>query len=237
MVPQVPQDGGIMLKMGSATGKPKVREFHFEHQSKSTIVYKSQKIWGNSGSVELSTFFVCKVRNATEEEIKLVLGYANLTSAIKISAKRCFDVDFYDPEFPLAIGPAKNRSVTIFAVPDQTLADLWGYFVDLMVEEGIFQPSSEDPNVAVIVGVPKRGETSRVVEGRLNRHSSSESIAASDKVVIAPQIEVVAKVLVDVEQRPSKYNKANADAMLNSLPLPPATELEFIHNDDEEDED
>ena len=233
-MPRLPEDGGIMLKLGSTTGKPKVREFHFEKSSngKKAIVYTSRKIWGKeSGQLELSTFFVRKVRQATEEEIKLVLAYSNANTVFKIAARRCFDVDFYDPKFPLAVGPAMNRSVTIFAVPDQTLADLWGFFAEQMIEEGIFQASSEDPDIAVVIGVAKECKVRRFSSSDfMDREKSDEvEVNVTGSVLIAPKATDAKPVHVE---RRAKYNKANADALLNSLPLPPATELEFIHDDD-----
>ena len=217
---ELPVCGGILLKWGHATAQPKVREFRFHEDDEGvTVVYKTQKLFSKAeeARIDLTTFFVRKVRFASDEETKLAANYAASQTVFTLAAKRCFDVDFYDPDFVPAVGPAKLRTVTFFAAPDQSLAEIWSFLSSLMLEEGVFAPGSEDPDVPVVL---------RVAEP-INRLSiARNSVSSVD--------EDVGEV---VEEQPKKRNRlfdsANATALLNSLPLP--TKLEFINSDDDDD--
>ena len=117
---ELPLDGGILLKWGAATAQPKVREFHLERNSgETTLVYKTRKLLAKSADTPMelkNNFFVKRVRNASEQESAYVVAFAKAhTTYSMIQAKRCFDIDFFDPNFPPAVGPTKIKSVSLFA--------------------------------------------------------------------------------------------------------------------------
>jgi hypothetical protein len=201
-----PESGGVIIKRGANTNTPKVREFCFQVDKKSDCIhikYRTRKFFAKESEshVVLTTFFVRKVRAATEEELTLVTrnGYC--------VGKRCFDVDFYDPNFPLAVGPQKLRTLTIFPLPETSLGDLWTFFAQEMFAENIFQPDSLDPEKAVVVGVGGHG---------------SPSIKTIDENLTSPAI--------------VKRAGDSLDAMINRLPLPPP-DTEVVDLDESRDTD
>ena len=199
-----PETGGVIIKRGANTKKPKVRDFYFQidqHTNLTHIVYKTQKIFAKESEshVVLSTFFVRKVRTATEEELALVAATGHEVG------RRCFDIDFYDPNFPLAVGPQKLRSVTVFPVPENSLGDLWTFFAQEMFAENIFQPDSLDPDTPVVVGV--RGGVSPMIK----------PVDLPIESPLSPQ---------------RRAKSASFDALIDSLPLPPP-DTDSVEIDDE----
>lgn len=63
-----------------------------------------------------------------------------------IEVKRWFDVDFFDPNLPSSVGPTKLRSFAVFDTPDAAARDLWSFLSRLMIEQGVFAPSPDDPD-------------------------------------------------------------------------------------------
>jgi hypothetical protein len=202
-----PETGGVIIKQGANTKKPKVREFYFQldpTSNRTHIVYRTQNIFAKESEnrVVLSTFFVRKVRNACDEELTLVRS-----SGHKVG-RRCFDVDFYDPNFPLAVGPQKLRTVSVFPIPENSLGDLWTYFAQEMFAENIFQPDSLDPDQPVVVGV------------------GTTNSPQADSICIPPK-----PLSPD-----GRTKSASFDALIDSLPLPPP-DTEVIEIDDDSCED
>ncbi len=202
-----PETGGVIIKTGANTKKPKVREFYFQldqNSNRTHIVYKTQKIFAKESEshVILSTFFVRKVRPASNEELALVAASGQQVG------RRCFDVDFYDPNFPLAIGPQKLRSVTVFPVPESSLGDLWTFFAQEMFSENIFQPDSLDPDKPIVVGV---GGSS-------------------------PQLKAACVPVENPLSPEGRKKSASFDALIDSLPLPPP-DTDIVELDDESRED
>lgn len=200
---EIPIGGGVLLKWGHATAQPKVREFRFNEDDDGgvTIVYKTHKLMAKAEAAEmnLTTFFVHKVRPATEAETKLVTQFASKNTVFTLSAKRCFNVDFYDPHFAPAVGPAKMKTITIFPAPDASLAEVWSFLSTVMMEEGVFGPSADDPDVPELLQI----ESVKVVQ---TRRASVSSVDSEDCSVEPP--------------KKSIFDTANATALLNSLPQP-----------------
>lgn len=211
--------GGVLLKWGHATAKPKIREFRFHEDEEGDvrIVYKTHKMFAKAEEAEmnLSTFFVKKVRPATDLETKLVTGFASAHTVFTLTAKRCFDVDFYDPDYVAAVGPAKLKTVTLFPAPDSSIGEIWAFLCTVMLTEGIFAPSSDDPDVPEI----RRIESPQ--SGVARKNSVSSSVEESPEEPAAAPAEAPKK---------SMFASANAEALFNSLPLPPQT-AEFIEDD------
>ena len=203
-----PETGGVIIKRGANTKKPKVREFFFQldqNSNRTHIVYKTQKIFAKEAEshVILTTFFVRKVRPASEEELVLVTATGHEVG------RRCFDLDFYDPNFPLAVGPQKVRTVTVFPVPESSLGELWTFFAQEMFAENIFHPDSLDPDTPVVVGV---------------RSGASPVTKPVDVPVQNPL------------SPGGRAKSASFDALIDSLPLPPP-ETESVELYDESDEE
>ena len=212
---QVPIDGGIILKVGERSAKTKARDFHIERRNaKSSIVYKSQKVMNkqSDGIIELDrNFFVKPVRSAQEVETNLVTTFAKDNTVFSdLEAKRCFDIDFFEPDFPPAVGPTYVRAITIFATPDCAIADLWSYMSNLMVDQGVFGPSSDDPEQFVVVNVGER------------RNSTPSSPIRTTAIIPIPS---------PSPPKGARLSMIDAEILLSSLPLPPTSEYVDVSND------
>jgi len=204
---QVPIDGGIILKLGERSGRIKPRNFHIERKNDvSGIVYKTQRLMAKPADVSLElnkNFFVKPVRLAQETEISLVTVFAQENTVFSdLEAKRCFDIDFFEPDFPPAVGPTFVRSITVFATPDSAIADLWSYMSSLMIDQGVFAPSPEDPDQFVVVSV---GE----------RRRSTPASPARTAIIPIPS---------PSPPKAAKLSMIDAEILLSSLPLPPTSE-------------
>ena len=213
----LPIDGGIMLKLGERSAKVRARAVHFEKDAKtgtSSLVYKTQRLLSKDVDARLElgrNFFVRHVRPALEHETALVTAFAKENTVFAdLEAKRCFDIDFFEPDFRPAIGPTKLRTVTLFATPDSAISDLWSYMSNIMMEQGVFAPSPEDPDLFVVVNVGER------------RKSTTTSPVSSSVIIPIPS----------PPPKNPKLSMIDAEILLNSLPLPPATELVDVSNED-----
>ena len=206
-----------MLKLGERSAKLKAREFHLERNRSgaSSIVYKSYKMLASQSDATIDlcgNFFVKPVRTATEQETVMAHTFATENTVFNdLLAKRCFDIDFFEPNFPPAVGPTWTRSITVFATPDSSIADLWGYMSSLMIDQGVFAPSPDDPDQFMVANV--------VVVG----------------IQSTPPTRAV---IVPIPSPCSKQHKCNrtlstvdADILLSSLPLPPAVEYVDVSNE------
>ena len=201
----LPPVTGIILKTGVSSSSSRIREFHFERRAGApAIVYKTHKLLAKfaDAAVRLErNFFIQRVRSATELESTQVQSFAKTNTVFSaLEAKRCFDVDVFDPNFPPAVGPTKLKSFTVFATPDSAIGDLWSFLSGLMIEQGVFAPSPEDPDQFVVVNVTQR------------RLSASGVVAVADE-------------RATVANSKAKISSVDAEMLLSSLPLPPATEL------------
>ena len=204
---QLPIDGGIILKLGERSGYTRAREFHLESRNGvPCIVYKSQKIMAkvSEATIDLNrSFFVKPVRSAQEWETNMVTTFAKDNTVFSdLEAKRCFDIDFFQPDFPPAIGPTYLRTITVFATPDVAIADLWGYLSNLMIEQGVFGPSPEDPDQFVVVNVG-------------DRHKSAAASPVRAAIIPIPS---------PSPPGAARLSMIDAEILLSSLPLPPTSE-------------
>jgi hypothetical protein len=209
----LPITGGIIIKLGERSTQPRAREFHLERlNGVSSIVYKSYKMIGRQSDARMElnrNFFVKPVRSATESETVLASSFArDYTVFSDLCAKRCFDIDFFEPDFPPAVGPTKLRTITFFSAPDEAIADMWGYLSSLMIDQGVFEPSSEDPDQFVVVNVSKE------------RRSSITPVPVQIVPIPSPPPKM-SRVLSTVD----------ADILLSSLPLPPTAEYVDVSNE------
>jgi hypothetical protein len=214
---ELPITGGIILKLGERSSKIRARDFHLElRDGVSTLVYKSSKILTKQqdATIELKrNFFVKPVRSATEHETGLVTTFAKENTVFSdLVAKRCFDVDFFEPDFPPAIGPNWLRTITLFATPDDAIGDLWGYLSSVMIDQGVFAPSSDDPERFVIVNVGER----------------RKSITTSP---IATKIIPIPSPTPSPPGKGGRLSVVDAEILLNSLPLPPTSEYVDVSNE------
>jgi hypothetical protein len=212
---ELPISGGILIKLGERSAKAKAREFHLERRNGiSSIVYKSYKMMGRQSDaiIDLNrNFFVKPVRTASESDTLLASTFAReYTVFSELHAKRCFDIDFFEPDFPPAVGPTKLRTITIFSTPDEAIADLWGYMSSLMIDQGIFAPSPEDPDQFIVVNVIAN-----------ERRKSATSSPVTVQIVPIPSPKMGTRALSTVD----------ADILLSSLPLPPAAEYVDVSNE------
>lgn len=253
----LPTDGGIIIKWGATTAQAKAREFHLERtQGASSIVYKTYKLLAKFSDNRLlldRNFFVKHVRAATETETQTVLQFAKASTIYgsTLSAKRCFDVDLFDPNFLPAVGPTKLKSITVFATPDTSLGDIWTYMSGLMMEQGVFAPSPDDPDEFVVVKVIRNSPVanrrkSLSTESLSGRSSASERSISVDSMIVAPkepgheeQLRPIEPVRVEVmppgPRLKPKLSTVDADILLSSLPLPPVTDLGDLQFQDEND--
>lgn len=206
-----------MLKLGERSAKVRARAVHFEKDTKtgtSSLVYKTQRLLSKEVDARLElgrNFFVRHVRPALEHETVLVTAFAKENTVFSdLEAKRCFDIDFFEPDFPPAIGPTKLRTVTLFATPDSAISDLWSFMSNTMMEQGVFAPSPEDPDLFVVVNVGER------------RKSTTTSPVSSSMIIPIPS----------PPAKNPKLSMIDAEILLNSLPLPPSTELVDVSNED-----
>ena len=203
-----------MLKLGERSAKTRARAFHLERplDGCTSLVYKTQKLLSRESDVCVKlerNFFVRRVRPASEVESGLVTQFAKDNTVFSdLEAKRCFDIDFFEPNFPPAVGPTKLRSITIFATPDAAISDLWSFMSNLMIDQGLFAPSPDDPDLFVIVHV-----------GEQVRKSALASPVPTSPLVPSPKVR--------------KLSAVDAEILLNSLPLPPQTEFVDVSDVDE----
>jgi len=187
MEDEIPSTGGRFLRHGH------VRNFEFLRVKENFfMVYRMQKLFSKTVQerIELRCFFVQKIREPTDTEIGV---FGSTTTS-------CFTVDFYDPNFALAVGPERIHSIVVSA--DSNVSELWGFLTSVMYKEGIFEPSASDPNTAVVVGVT-------ATSGRL---SCGTSMVAMDSAI--------ASSIFPEDDHPQR----DVDSLLASLPLP--SELE-----------
>jgi hypothetical protein len=212
----LPNDGGIILKWGTTGGQAKLREFHLERTNgQSAIVYKTHKLLSKVSDAKVplaGNFFVKRVRPATDQESLGVVAHAKChTIYDSLVAKRCFDIDLFDPDSPPALGPKKLRSITVFATPDPSLGDLWSYLSGLMIEQGVFVPSAEDPDVFSVAKVIKLPEKKKIVDEKL--------------IPVDPKNSEESEQIRKESRLKPKLSSVDADILLNSLPLPSSTEF------------
>jgi hypothetical protein len=81
---------------------------------------------------------------------------------------------------------------------------------NIMMEQGVFAPSPEDPDLFVVVNVGER------------RKSTTTSPVSSSVIIPIPS----------PPGKNPKLSMIDAEILLNSLPLPPATELVDVSNED-----
>ncbi len=203
-----------MVKLGERSAKSRARAFHLERtfDGCTSLVYKTQKLLSRESDVSVKlerNFFVRRVRPATEVESGLVTQFAKTNTVFSdLEAKRCFDIDFFEPNFPPAVGPTKQRSITIFSTPDSAISDLWSFMSNLMIDQGLFAPSPDDPDLFVIVHV-----------GEQVRKSALASPVATSPLIPSPKVR--------------KLSAVDAEILLNSLPLPPQTDFVDISDVEE----
>ena len=219
----LPLDGGIILKWGSTGGQAKLREFHLEKTNGVTsIVYKTHKLMSKVSDAKVAlgkNFFVKRVRLATDQETQWAVAHAKAhTIHGSLLAKRCFDIDLFDPDSPPALGPKKLRTITVFATPDGSLGDIWSYLSGLMIDQGVFVPSPDDPDVFSVVKVIKSGEKAGSEHNQPMRSNDPSTQAESPSEQTSSRMK-------------PKLSIVDADILLNSLPLPSSTD--FVPFDDD----
>jgi hypothetical protein len=224
-------DGGMILKWGAKTAAPRVREFKISRRKDNQycISYKSHKIFAREErGHDLDYFYITPIRESTDEERKWVLGHPPAVVHFRdLQARKCFNIDFYEAEYPVAIGPQRVRSLTVFPVPDQVIYTLHEWLLGLMFTQGRYVVNNSNPEI------PK------LVDFELNRFPPPITLS---------KISSFATSSADYEDTPSKRNslsgKLNSpqvNALLNSLPLPPPDDLSDIklteEGSEEEEED
>jgi hypothetical protein len=177
------------------------------------IVYKSEKLFARNFEerIELKCFFVKRIRPLTDYEKSLV------------PEAHGFDIDFYDSNFPLAIGPKKIRSVTIVGDSSE-LSELYGVFVSEMFKEGLFEPDVTDVNKPVVVGVASvaRHKQLHALDKQFQHpvRDNEDSRVVFDTQESPSVRDSVLPVALKRERKCTSHIPVDADSILNSLPLP-----------------